>query len=295
MFRDIKQNNKPVAVGSELDQLVVNGLMPEAESLNIFLGELSTNAQPVIIKSFDPDYGTAEYDLTDRDDWSPRIRNEMALLRCAYPVAPKVLDLALGKYPYIVMERTSDISLKNLIDKQRSGKIPTFQDSEILQVAYSVAVTLNFIHVDTQTIHGDVKPHNILVSLDNFESKLLDFGSAYSKQYGVSYSHSLTYKYASPARLKDEFLTIQDDIYSLGLTIYELAARGEPLFYASSPKELLREKESGNADFNARVSEPMKELISKMVGINGHSRISDYAELFTLFKDMAQRLNASLV
>ena len=101
----------------------------------------------------------------------------------------------------------------------------------MVQIAIQCAKALDYAH-RRDVLHRDIKPSNILLTEDG-EVKLGDFGIAQRMTPERTQLMS-TYgspRYMSPEQARDEELTIQADIYSLGVTIYELLS-GLPPFHA---------------------------------------------------------------
>ena len=93
-----------------------------------------------------------------------------------------------------------------------------------LQVARAVAYAHGRL-----VVHRDLKPSNVLVSADG-QAHLLDFGIAKRLGDGVASDPALTQEhgrlmtpqYASPEQIAGEAITVQSDVYSLGVLLYEL-------------------------------------------------------------------------
>ena len=88
---------------------------------------------------------------------------------------------------------------------------------------------LIYLHRDRNFVHGDIKPHNIL--LNEHGAKLSDFGLCDAQQKsqrdGAVQSNYGTPQYMSPERYRDSLLTQQDDVWALGVTVLRLATGGK--------------------------------------------------------------------
>lgn len=122
--------------------------------------------------------------------------------------------------------------LENMREEQK--KKGTYSEAEILRIGKDICRGLQFCH-QAGIIHRDIKPANIFVT-DRNSYKLGDFGIARMVDAGQKASTKMgTRAYAAP----EQFMSYQDkydervDIYSLGLTLYELA-NGNKLPFASS-------------------------------------------------------------
>lgn len=118
---------------------------------------------------------------------------------------------------YIVMELVEGITLKNYIDQK--GRLET---DEAIDYAVKIAEGLKAAH-SRGIIHRDVKPQNVILA-ENHNIKVADFGIArtVTAQTASSDQAMGSVHYISPEQAKGEFTDARSDIYSLGITIYEM-------------------------------------------------------------------------
>ena len=119
---------------------------------------------------------------------------------------------------YIVMELVEGITLKDLIDKKKKIK---WNDS--LLIVKQILSALDFAHKN-KIVHRDIKPHNIIITYDGV-AKIADFGiagviSGNTRQ--VTNVNIGSVHYFSPEHAKGEAVDDRADIYSLGITLFEM-------------------------------------------------------------------------
>jgi len=126
---------------------------------------------------------------------------------------------------YLVMEYVDGTTLrehcleKNLLSLEK-----------VVKIIFQCAKALDYAH-QNGVIHRDIKPSNIMISTKG-EAKISDFGIATVK--GVSAAPPLqgsltgSVYYASPQQLRNEQITPQTDLFSLGVVMYELLTGTKP-------------------------------------------------------------------
>ncbi|MBM4018589.1 MAG: serine/threonine protein kinase [Planctomycetes bacterium] len=159
-----------------------------------------------------------------------------------HPNLIRVLELQMSaRQPFLVMEYVPGLSLRQHLDRGR----PNLADS--LDWLAQVADGLAYLH-EMGYIHRDVKPQNMVIGGDG-TAKVIDFALAahQDKSLGKYWLRRLrewrrpgTWSYMSPEQIRNERLTAQADIYSLGVSIYETATGHIP-FTGETPQELLEQ------------------------------------------------------
>ncbi|MBR3275102.1 MAG: Stk1 family PASTA domain-containing Ser/Thr kinase [Eubacterium sp.] len=123
---------------------------------------------------------------------------------------------------YIVMELVEGITLKNYI--QKKGKLSV---KEATSIAIQVSLGLQTAH-DQGLIHRDIKPQNIIISIDG-KVKLSDFGIAKATNSNTNTTSNMgSVHYSSPEQVRGGVSDAKSDIYSLGITMYEMVTGRVP-------------------------------------------------------------------
>lgn len=117
---------------------------------------------------------------------------------------------------YIVMEMVEGITLKKYIDKK--GRIDV---KEAVSIAIQVAQGIQTAH-SHHIIHRDIKPQNIIISREG-KVKVTDFGIARASSTQTISSNAVgSVHYISPEQARGSYSDERSDIYSLGITLYEM-------------------------------------------------------------------------
>ncbi len=168
-----------------------------------------------------PDYLSDE----EREEVSERFRLEAkAAARLTHPHILTVHDIiASGDRQFIVMEYLEGKTLRDILAER------TFSTEEVMSIAPMISEALYYAH-SHNIIHRDVKPDNIFV-LENGNIKVADFGIA--KMLKVSdRTHTDvimgTPNYIAPELIKGLSYDHRVDIFSLGVTIYEMLSGRRP-------------------------------------------------------------------
>lgn len=160
---------------------------------------------------------------------------------------PKVIDHGQLPSPYenhfwLTEQWIDGVSLR---DKLNSGPI---SNKLILQIGLDVLKVL--VEVEAKNIvHRDIKPENILISPDESQCWLVDFGIARhldkTSLTAAFMPHTLGYAPIEQLNAHKHEIDSRSDIYSLGVTIYECVERTNPFIAdAKSADEVVRRTEN---------------------------------------------------
>ena len=193
-----------------------------------------------------------------------------------------------GDY-YIVMEYIKGSHLKNLVKKR--GKLSV---SEVVDIAMQITSGLSVAH-DSYLIHRDIKPQNILI-LDNGLIKITDFGIAVAMnatQLTQTNSVMGSVHYLPPEQAMGKASSLQSDIYSIGILIYELLA-GKLPFTGDNAVEIalkhLKENVPYITDEVPNIPKSIENIIIKATAKNPKNR---YADARLMNEDLKTCLNES--
>ncbi|MCM1045076.1 MAG: Stk1 family PASTA domain-containing Ser/Thr kinase [Candidatus Gastranaerophilales bacterium] len=117
---------------------------------------------------------------------------------------------------YIVMELVEGITLKKYIEKKAR-----LSYKEAVSIAIQVSMGIEAAH-NNHIIHRDIKPQNIIISKDG-KVKVTDFGIAKAATSNTITSNVMgSVHYTSPEQARGGYSDAKSDIYSLGITIFEM-------------------------------------------------------------------------
>ena len=203
---------------------------------------------------------------------------------------------------FIVMQFIEGITLAESIEKETVGV------EEFKSLARQIVTAVAFAH-SHGVIHRDIKPGNIMLT-GGGGIKVLDFGLAkilpqkqiFGRETNDNNSHFSssgliigTVSYMSPEQLRGERLDYRSDIFSIGVTLYELLAQENP-FNRPSQAEIIAAILSGDApvlrqyvpDFPAN----LLNLVEKCLNKKPDDRFQSAAEMLV---ELNQAESANIV
>jgi eukaryotic-like serine/threonine-protein kinase len=192
--------------------------------------------------------------------------------------------------PYFVMELFPSYHLKLPIARPSVYPMPKAQLHRIMEQS---ATALAYMH-DRGWTHRDVKPENILANKSG-EARMIDYAlamrpmSGLRKLFGGKIPRQGTPSYIAPEQIRCEPPSPLADIYSFGITCYELAC-GRPPFRANSLQELLnkhlQERPIAITMHNKLVTQEFSDLILKMIMKRPADRLASLHEFLTRFRSV---------
>ena len=140
-----------------------------------------------------------------------------AAARLSHPNIVNVYDVVdEGDLHYIVMELVEGITLKSYIAKK--GMLGT---REAIGIALQMAQGIEAAH-ENGIVHRDIKPQNIIISMDG-KVKVTDFGIARAASSQTMSATAVgSVHYISPEQARGGYCDTRSDIYSFGVTLYEM-------------------------------------------------------------------------
>ncbi|MCP4218678.1 MAG: protein kinase [bacterium] len=170
-------------------------------------------------------------ELWEDEESRLRFKQEgMIIDKLAHPHIVKIFERGEHKGKlYIAMEYLRGITLARKIKEETHPDL-----TECYSIMIQIAEALAFIH-SKDVVHRDIKPSNIMLVPGQDRThlvKLLDFGVALMKfQTRLTQSGVLvgTISYTAPEQITDNCYSSAGDVYSLGITFYEMLT-GDPAF-----------------------------------------------------------------
>lgn len=189
---------------------------------------------------------------------------------------------------WLVMELLTGGSLGDLIEK---GGIQDINQS--VDIVKGIASGLGFAH-QHGFIHRDIKPANILFA-DDGTFRITDFGIAKHQDARVETSHGLILGspgYMSPEQAAGEDVDPRSDIYSLGITMYQMLTAELPFQGDTSAvmAQHITKPAPPPSALNGSISNALNRVILKMLAKRSEDRFQSTAELI----DTLNTLNKGL-
>ena len=232
-------------------------------------------------------------DLATDEKFVRRFQREaLSASSLSHPNIVEVYDVGEdnGQY-YIVMEYIEGCQLKQLLKKR--GRLTL---SEVIDIMLQITDGLSVAH-DAYIIHRDIKPQNIMI-LDSGLVKITDFGIAMamnSTQLTQTNSVMGSVHYLPPEQANGKGSTLQSDIYSMGILMYELLT-GELPYKGDNAVEIalkhLKEKIPSIRDKYPEIPQSVENIIIKATAKNPKNR---YADARSMNEDLRTCLDDSRV
>jgi serine/threonine protein kinase len=172
-----------------------------------------------------------------------------------------------GVEAYIVMEFVDGVSLKELLEKT-----PSMAISDLIAIAKQICQGLEYAH-NKNVIHRDIKPANIMLNKDNMV-KIMDFGLAkiLSESEAEGTSVKGTPLYMSPEQIQGKRVDHRTDLYSLGCTLYRMAAGHPPFIEGDVYYHHLHTSPAPPRSLNPQVPEKLNQIILKCLAKDPEQR-----------------------
>jgi len=211
-------------------------------------------------------------------------REAMALARLAHPNIVQVYDLtAADGNICIVMEYVDSGDLAGLMEKGPMDR------HAVLRIAAQLARALAYAHAQG-IIHRDFKPENVLMTRDGVP-KIMDFGLAkMSEKPNMTVQGSImgSPRYMSPEQARGHGTDERTDIYSFGVTLYEMLC-GAPPFEGDTMAILYKHVHEEPPPIREKVPdlpEPLAVLVERMMAKDPALRPAAMTEIVEILESL---------
>ncbi len=219
-------------------------------------------------------------DLANDEKFVRRFQREaLSASSLSHPNIVEVYDVGEdnGLY-YIVMEYIEGKHLKQLLKKRGSLTV-----REVVDIMMQITDGMSAAH-DSYIIHRDIKPQNIMI-LENGLIKITDFGIAMAlnaTQLTQTNSVMGSVHYLPPEQACGKTATIQSDVYSMGILMFELLTGSVP-FKGDNAVEIalkhIKESIPYVKDINETIPTSVANIVKRATAKNLKNRYQDAREM----------------
>jgi serine/threonine protein kinase len=244
--------------------------------------ELGRGAASVVYLAYDEfynaDLAVKVYATRDNGEVSSQFVSEAALAgKLVHPHIVTILDAVVeDDCRYVAMEFVPGGNLHRYTVAQRLLPV-----ADVIQIGFKCCGALDYAF-RAGVIHRDMKPANILVS-EGTDVKVADFGAAFVHGEATTQRTRMgSPSYIAPEQIRDEPLTHQSDMFSLGVVLYELLSGRRP-FRGDTPIETMQQV-LGAAPLPLTAVCPdlpagLNAIVMRMLQKQPHERYDSWADL----------------
>ena len=202
-----------------------------------------------------------------------------------HPNIVNVYDVAEDRGVYfIVMELVEGITLKDYI--QKKGQLTA---KEVVGITVQVCAAIDVAH-SHGIVHRDIKPQNIIISKEG-KVKVTDFGIAKATSSNTISTNAMgSVHYTSPEQARGGFSDAKSDVYSLGITMYEMVTGKLPFDGDSTVSIALKHLQEDMVAPSEFVPDMPYSLESIILKCTQKSPDRRYASMAALIRDLKRSL-----
>ncbi|MBQ2801026.1 MAG: Stk1 family PASTA domain-containing Ser/Thr kinase [Lachnospiraceae bacterium] len=193
---------------------------------------------------------------------------------------------------YIVMELVEGITLKEYIEKKARLSV-----KEAISIAIQVSMGIEAAH-NNHIIHRDIKPQNIIISREG-KVKVTDFGIARAATSNTITSNVMgSVHYTSPEQARGGYSDEKSDIYSLGITMFEMLTGRVPFngeTTVSVAIKHIQDEMPSPRDFVPEIPASVEQIIFKCTQKSPDRRYDNVSQVIADLKESLINPEASFV
>lgn len=226
--QDYGETLSMIKVGSQIDHYVIEKSIGRGGMGDVYLAREKKLDKQVALKFL-------SVNLCQDESYRARfVREAKSLAQVNHPNVVQIYELSeFNNRPFYSMEFVDGLALNDFI----AQKQPDLR--KLFDIALQVTEGICEVH-DCQIVHRDIKPSNILIDKKG-RAKLSDFGlalNASEKRLTLSKTVLGTFGYMSPEQVEGKVADARSDIFSWGVTLYEMFTGRQPFIKSSDAATL---------------------------------------------------------
>jgi serine/threonine protein kinase len=276
-------SNSKVTAERKIGKYIINEMVDLGGFGIVYKGIHQNLNMPVAIKML-------KHDIAMEPDFIEIFRNEAkTIARLNHENIVKIYDIEeLYKTIFIITEYLEGSNLKSILKSTPKLSIP-----KILDITIQVCLGLEYAHKHG-IIHQDVNPNNIFIQSDG-QVKIIDFGLACpTGNLDCNFLFPGTIFYIAPEQIKGDAVDERTDIYSLGITVYEMLAGKRPFPEDKSQNLINLHVNEDITTLNKKLpafSDELNSFFMKTIRKEPSDRYKNISEILNELLPLAEKLN----
>lgn len=270
--------SRKITAERSIGRYTISDMMAEGGWSLVYKGVHAFLNFPVAIKML-------KHNMARDPDFLDKFQNEAKIIaRLNHENIVKVYDIEhVFRTVFIIMEYLEGVTLRHILKNKLRLPYP-----RLLQILMQVCAGLDYAHKQG-IVHQDVKPGNIFIE-SNDRVKLVDFGLA-SPIGGCSHDLHGTAFYMAPEQIEGEPVDPRTDVYSLGITAFEMATGRRPFpdDVCSVLRAHITEPTPDPRNFNPDLPDEFCRFVSKATQKDPSARYQTCCEMIADLMTMAAK------
>lgn len=273
----MRSRHTQLAPGDRLDRFTIHGLLVQGENSEIYRAFHPVFKRDVAIKVFHPD-------ITRTESLIPVfISQTQDIIALRHPNIMRILEAGVaGDSYYLVMELVKGAPLRDDVSAHPRG----FERDAALRIFRPVASAVAYAH-DQDILHGSIKPDNVLTA-QTHKPILTDFNIPCFREHPSGRGGAANPAYLAPEQAAQNLITVQSDVYALGILLYELVT-GDVPFKSKTRKDIMDEHRLNDPVPPSKMRVDLDPRIENTIM---HAIKRDPAERFVSVRDMLVSLDS---
>jgi serine/threonine protein kinase len=276
-------------IGTVIDQFEIKSSLGEGGMGSVYLAKHVSISKSAAIKILKPEY-IRNIEIVSR------FKDEAeTMTKFNHENIVRIYNYGENDHgPYVIMEYFTGTPL----DEYLTQKVGLLSEERAIPIMKQILKAYDYVH-KKGIVHRDIKPSNLLYDDENELVKVLDFGIAKDLTKTSSMTKTGTQMgtvfYMSPEQVQGKPVDTRSDIYSLGVTFYQLLTGVNPYSQFSTDYEvyssIVRDDLPDPRSHYPGISERMVQILMKALAKNPDDRFQTCNELIEFIENSSLKID----